>query len=76
MNTSGWSAMKDLEEVKVSCYGRSIRKSKTSKANVFPELTTNRTHQEAFGRREGFLLPRHTAEDCHISTETEGGAPR
>ncbi|KPM36862.1 hypothetical protein AK830_g9688 [Neonectria ditissima] len=24
MNTSGWSAMKDLEEIKISCFGRSI----------------------------------------------------
>lgn len=24
MNTTGWSAMKDLEEVKISCFGRSI----------------------------------------------------
>lgn len=27
MNTSGWSAMKDLEEIKISCFGRSIGKS-------------------------------------------------
>ncbi|CAM1507938.1 Fc.00g047860.m01.CDS01 [Cosmosporella sp. VM-42] len=24
MNTTGWSAMKDLEEIKISCFGRSI----------------------------------------------------
>lgn len=24
MNTSGWSAMKDLEEIRLSCFGRSI----------------------------------------------------
>jgi hypothetical protein len=26
MNSSGWQAMKDQEEIKISCYGRSISK--------------------------------------------------
>lgn len=45
MGSSGWSAMKDLEEIKISCFGRSIEPIKKLLADA-KDLYYHDTHQK------------------------------
>lgn len=56
MNTSGWSAMKDLEEIKISCFGRSIGESPLFTKAAFVLICLYRSNQTAPCRCKDHVL--------------------
>jgi chaperone BCS1 len=49
-NTHGWGGAKDVEELKISCFGRSTGEFNSQSANV-TDLTVSRPHQESLEGR-------------------------
>lgn len=75
MNMTGFTAMKDLEEIKISCYGRSVCKFTNSQAPTVHEARLTRLYSASEETARGCqisLSREHAPEDDYLSSSGQG----